>query len=129
MLIPRARRGWGGLIDELTELLHVSRHSDGFGFDLVGWLPPSPGAPSVALCLEVESSAIGTFHLSRKEWKEAMALHDSGKGSRYVVLVVARSAGSALPERLDLLSDPVELVQSGRLRKQEDGYELAYTLT
>ena len=30
------------LIDELTEFLHVSRHSDGFGFDLLGWLPPDP---------------------------------------------------------------------------------------
>jgi hypothetical protein len=32
------------LIDELTGLLHVSRHSDAFGFDLVGWLALAPEA-------------------------------------------------------------------------------------
>ena len=27
------------LMDRLTELLHVAAYSDGFGFDLLGWIP------------------------------------------------------------------------------------------
>src|SRR5262249_20786109 len=59
------------LIDELTEFLHVSRHSDGFGFDLLGWLPPDSKSEPTALRLEVKSTSDGKFHLSRGEWERA----------------------------------------------------------
>lgn len=116
------------LIDELTELLHVSRHSDGFGFDLIGWLRPSPEAHPIALCLEVKSARDGTFHLSSGEWRRALSFHDGGEGERYAILVVHRSSGSGPPKRLDLLVDPVELVNSGQLAKTDDGYKLAYII-
>lgn len=114
------------LIDELTELLHVSRRSDWFGFDLVGWLSPIPGAEPEAVCLEVKSTRDGTFHLSRNEWDRARWFHERGEGTRYAVLVVHRSRGGGPPKRLDLLADPVELVETGQLAKSDDGYELAY---
>ena len=114
------------LIDELRELLHVSRHSDGFGFDMLGWLAPSPDAPPAALCLEVKSARDGRFHLSRGEWNRARWFHELGQGERYAVLVVQRSTASGPPRRLDLLADPVALVANGQLAKLDDGYELAY---
>jgi len=114
------------LIDELTELLHVSRHSDGFGFDLLGWLRPTPDHDPIAMCVEVKSTRDGTFHLSRNEWERARWFHDAGEGDRYAVLVVHRSTGNDPPRRLDLLPDPVDLVESGQLAKEDDGYKLAY---
>jgi len=117
------------LIDELTELLHVSRHSDGFGFDLLAWLPPTPDADPMALCVEVKSTHDGTFHLSRNEWERAEWFHEQGEGQRYAVLVVHRSAGGEPPKRLDLLPDPVHLVNTGQLAKKDDGYELGYRVS
>ena len=117
------------LIDELTELLHVSRHSDGFGFDLLGWLRPAPDHDPIAMCLEVKSTRDGTFHLSQNEWARATWFHNAGQGERYAVLVVQRSAGSDPPKRLDLLPDPVNLVATGQLEKKDDGYKLAYRVS
>jgi Domain of unknown function (DUF3883) len=114
------------LIDELTELLHVSRHSDGFGFDMLAWLAPGPDRAQTAMCVEIKSTRNGSFHLSRNEWDRAQWFHDEGEGERYAVLVVHRSAGAEPPERLDLLPDPVHLVATGQLAKRDDGYELAY---
>ena len=56
------------LIDELTGLVHVSEHSDAFGFDILGWLAESEGGRPRAMCLEVKSSVGGGFHLPRSEW-------------------------------------------------------------
>jgi len=118
------------LIDELTGLLHVSRLSDGFGFDLLGWLPLETNSEPKAVCLEVKSTRGGTFHLSRNEWARASWFHhDRGEGDRYVVLVVHRSSGSDPPRRIDILADPVRLVNEERLAKVDDGYELSYRLT
>ena len=114
------------LIDELTGLLHVSRHSDGFGFDLVGWLPDSPGAPPRAICLEVKSSGGEGFNLSSAEWATAQRFSDGSEGDRYAVLVVRRSKRGGLPAGMDLLLDPVALVGDGRLRQEVDGYRMAY---
>ncbi len=114
------------LIDELTGLLHVSRHSDAFGFDLVGWLPLTPGAVPTAVCLEVKSSSGEGFHLSSSEWSLAQRLHDAGEGDRYAVLVVRRSKRGGLPSTMDLLVDPVSLFESGRLRRDVDGFKIAY---
>lgn len=115
------------LIDELTGLLHVSRHSDSFGFDLIGWLPTSPGGAPRAVCLEVKSSSTDGFHLSTSEWALAHQLHDAGKGDRYAVLVVRRGTKAGPPARLDLLVDPVGLHQSGQLSRGVDGYTIAYS--
>ena len=114
------------LIDELTELLHVSRHSDGFGFDLLGWLPSSRIRADRTLPGGQEHAGLGTFHLTRGEWERAAGFHEQGKGERYAILVVHRSSGSDPPKRLDLLPDPVHLVKTGQLTRKDDGYELSY---
>lgn len=117
------------LIEELSALLHVSRLSDGFGFDLLGWLPLQPGAKPTAVCLEVKSTRDGTFHLSRHEWGRAAWFHKRGEGERYVVLVVNRSSGSEPPQRIDILADLVHLAATEQIAKIEDGYELSYRVT
>ncbi len=50
------------------------------------------------------------------------------EGDAYAVLVVRRGAGGAVPIRLDLLRDPVRLVESKRLTKEEDTYRVRYAL-
>jgi hypothetical protein len=115
------------LIDELTGLLYVARYSDAFGFDLLGWLPPVEGAEPVAMCLEAKSSSDGTFHFSAAEWDRAAGFRDDGRGENYAVLVVRRRSGPApVPERLDLLVDPVSQCKQGRLSRRDDGYIITY---
>lgn len=117
------------LIEELTGLLHVSRLSDGFGFDLLGWLPLQPDAAPTAVCLEVKSTRDGTFHMSRHEWERATWFHERGEGERYVVLVVHRSSGSEPPQRLDIIANPVHLATTKEIAKIDDGYEFSYRVT
>jgi hypothetical protein len=114
------------LIDELTEFLHVSGHSDGFGFDMLGWLPPDSESEPTALCLEVKSTSDGKFHLSRGEWERAKWFKTHGEGEKYAILVVHRGSGSDPPKRLDLLPNPVHLVKTSQLRKRDDSYVLDY---
>jgi hypothetical protein len=114
------------LIDELSSLLHVSRHSDAFGFDMIGWLAPTPEHPPIAMCLEVKSSSTGAFNLSSGEWAGATRYHERDQGFHYAVLVVRRDADGGPPAHLDLLVDPVELVASGQLRQDVDGFRMAY---
>lgn len=109
------------LIDELSGLLHVSAHSDAFGFDLLGWIRPSDDAEPRALCLEVKSTADGSFHLSPNEWQQATLLKD-----RYAILAVRRSPKGGAPARMDLLVDPVELVKDGLLSSAPDGFKIKY---
>lgn len=116
------------LVADLAGLLHVSRHGDGFGYDLLGWLPPEEGARPRAVALEVKSSAEGGFLLSRNEWATAQRFAAGAEGDAYAVLVVRRGAGGAVPIRLDLLRDPVRLVESKRLTKEEDTYRVRYAL-
>ncbi len=113
-------------IDELSSLLHVAQQSDAFGFDLIGWIPPSPRHGGGAVCLEVKSSGGEGFHLSRNEWSVAEKLYGEGTGDRYAVLVVRRAKGSGVPAAMDLLSDPVGLEKDGHLRKEADGFQIAY---
>jgi hypothetical protein len=114
------------LIDELRGLLYVARYSDGFGFDMLGYLSPAPAADPIALCLEVKSTRDGRFHLSRAEWETALEFHAAGEGDRYALLVVHRAAANGPPARLDLLANPIDLVADGQLAKRDDGYEIAY---
>jgi hypothetical protein len=78
------------------------------------------------MCLEVKSSSGGGFHLSSGEWRLATSLHDAGEGDRFAVLVVRRSKHGGVPAGMDLLVDPVGLVDSGQLRQDVDGYQIAY---
>ncbi len=115
------------LLEEMAGLFHVSRESDAFGFDMLGWLSVGDQAPR-ASALEVKSSGDGSFHLSRNEWALARQFHDDGIGDQYAVLVVRRGTGSRPPKRLDLLQDPVDLVESRLLSKDDDGYLLRYAV-
>ena len=104
----------------------MSRHSDAFGFDLVGWLPLAPGSEPTAVFLEVKSSSGEGFHLSSSEWALAQRLHDGDEGNRYAVLAVRRGKGGGLPSTMDLLVNPVGLFESGQLRRDVDGYKIGY---
>ena len=111
---------------ELTGLLHVSEHSDAFGFDMLGWLSEAEGREPRAMCLEVKSSGGGGFLLPRSEWALAEKFHKNGEGDRYAVLVVRRAKQGGVPSGMDLLVDPVELVNAHKLRLDADGYTISY---
>ena len=114
------------LIDALTGLLHVSRYSDAFGFDLLGWLPPADGAAPHALCIEVKGSLEGKFILSSGEWSRAKQFHREGNGTSYAVLVVRRGGAAGVPSHLDLLADPYALLRGRRLKANVEGYRIEY---
>lgn len=116
------------LADELAGLLHVAQHSDAFGFDLLGWFPPDADGrhPVGAVCLEVKSSGGDTFHLSSGEWRTAERFRGT---SHYAVLVVKRAKSGGPPVAMDLLTDPVTLVEHHQLHRDVDGYVLRYSTT
>lgn len=123
---PRQDDDEDDLVASLEGLLHVSRHSDGFGFDLIGWASPEPDAPPHAMCLEVKSTSGGGFHLSSNEWRVAGELKATGAANRYAVLAVHRGKAGEVPVSMDLLVDPVGLKASGLLRLEPDGYVAKY---
>lgn len=116
-------------IEVLSSLLHVSRYSDTFGFDMVGWLPSAVSGEPRAQYLEVKSSSSEGFHLSQGQWSFAEQLNKEGKGYQYAVLVVRRGRSGGVPAAMDLLSDPVELDNDGHLRMAVDGYQVAYRVS
>lgn len=109
------------LIDELAGFLHVASHSDAFGFDMLGWIADAATGKHAPMLVEVKSSADGSFHLSPNEWACAEDF-----ASDYCVLVVRRATTSVVPERLDLLVDPAQLVDDELLSRSPDGYLLGY---
>ena len=109
------------LVEELSQLLHLSPYSDAFGFDMVGWLAPQPDAAPRAMYIEVKGSRDQSFHLSAGEWRRAREMRQD-----YGVLVVRRSHKGGPPTSLDLLTDPVALVADGPLLKADDGYVMRY---
>ena len=115
-------------IEHATDCLHASRVSDAFGFDVLGWLPPSPNEEPTPLLLEVKSTSGGTFHLSSGEWNRARQLHEAGDGAHYAVLALTRAANGGPPKSMDLLCDPVQLVETGQLRQAPDGFQISYAV-
>lgn len=55
------------LIEELSEFLHVARHSDSFRFDMRVWFPEDELSEARALAVEVKSSSDGRFFMSGNE--------------------------------------------------------------
>ena len=104
---------------ELPAFLHVSKLSDEFGFDLLGWLPAEDGTLR-ACCLEVKSSTATSFHFSLNERATSQRL-----GEEYAVVVVQRGPSEA-PDRIDVLPDPAALVSEGRILLGEDGFVASY---
>ncbi len=117
------------LVAALVGLLHASKLSDGFGFDLIGWASPAPGLPPHATCLEVKSTTGGSFHLSSNEWRVAKALTELGAANRYAVLAVRRAKSGEVPAGMDLLVDPVRLEEAGLLTLDTDGYVVRYAVS
>ena len=114
-------------IEELSNFLHVSRYSDAFGFDLMGWLPPGPQGRARAVCLEVKSSGGEAFQLSRGEWSLAKKFREDGRGSQYAILVVRRGKAGGVPNGMELLVDPKRLVDASLLRMDADGFQVTYS--
>lgn len=114
------------LIDHLHGLLHASRHSDNFGFDLLGWRAEGDDGGR-AIALEVKSSTDGGFFLSSAEWRRAEELRATpGNPASYAVLVVRRARGNAPPSAMDLLEDPCLLHSQGLLTLDTDTYQVRY---
>ena len=114
-------------IEELSGFLHVSRYSDAFGFDLIGWLPSDPPGNGKAVCMEVKSSQGEGFQFSRGEWSVAEKFHEDQIGDQYAILVVRREKAGGVPKRMDLLSNPKALVTRNLLMKEADGYQITYS--
>lgn len=112
------------LLDHLRGFMHAASISDMFGFDLLAWLFLGTQSTGQPVAVEVKSSSAGSggsFYVSRSEWKEADKLR-----SAYAVLVVGRSS-SGDPSNMDLLVDPVWLVESGQLGLDPDSYRADYS--
>lgn len=85
------------LIETLTDFVHLSRWSDGFGCDVLGWLAVADGEVACPVFLEVKSDTDRKFPMSRHEWETAERL-----ASSYGILVVLRGATPSM----ELLVDP-----------------------
>lgn len=117
------------LIDRITEFLWVAAFSDGFGFDVLGWIPDSENhAGGYPMALEVKSSS-GSFYFSSGEWAvaERMRATDDSRATYAVLAVHALRPGSDAPERMDLLIDPVYLCESEQIVREDDTYRMRYT--
>ncbi len=108
-------------LDALASFIHVAEVSDGFGFDLLGWVSPYPGADERAMLLEVKSSADRHFLVSTWEWERAGDLPDD-----YAFLIVRRGPDDEPPQGMELLPDPVRLYADGLLPKTADGWKIRY---
>lgn len=106
--------------EALADFLHLARTSDMFGSDLLGWLPALPGEEPRPLFLEVKSTKGRSALISTHEWDEAARLGDA-----YAVLLVIRDK-TGEPDAIELLPNPVALLDAGLLTLTPDGYELAY---
>ena len=115
------------LIDRITELLHVAAYSDGFGFDVLGWiLDPTETAGGYPIALEVKASS-GSFYFSSGEWScaERMRATEDTRAA-YAVLAVRRDSASGAPTAMDLLVDPVQLFEDGKIHRDVDTYRMRY---
>ena len=111
-------------IDALIAFLHVSQMSDDFGFDLIGYLPGTVGAPPEVLFLEVKSSAGRSFIVSTHEWD--VAKREDLRAS-YAFLVVQRGEGGQ-PKAMEVLRDPATLLEHKRITRRENDWRVDYVL-
>lgn len=112
-------------IDALIRFLHVSAVSDGFGFDMLGYLESEsrPDDPSAGvLFLEVKSASGRSFEVSGPEWATAEMPEVS---DRYAFLVVLRDE-KGQPAALELLTNPPSLVDKRQLSKVPSSWKVSY---
>jgi len=128
-LVGKAERATSPSADDdeqteaLADFLHLSRTSDMFGCDMLGWLSPYPGAKSQPLFLEVKSTANRQVLISATEWREAKRLRDS-----YAILLVMRGTDGEAPAAMELLPDPAAIKKAKGLTLSADTWILSYEL-
>jgi hypothetical protein len=113
-------------IEALVRMIDVSAISDGFGFDLLGWLPEADANPPEdgVIFLEVKSAGSRSFEVSAHEWEVAGL---PAVADRYAFLVVLRDQPGQ-PAHMELLRDPHHLVESKTLTKEASNWKFMYTL-
>jgi hypothetical protein len=111
-------------VDSLIRFVHVSKASDDFGFDLIGYLPGTIGQPAEVLFLEVKSSTGRSFIVSTHEWEvsEREDLRES-----YAFLVVQRGPDGQ-PKAMEILRDPPGLLAEGRVTRNVKDWGVEYLL-
>ena len=111
-------------VDSLIRFVHVSKASDDFGFDLIGYLPGTIGQPPEVLFLEVKSSTGRSFIVSTHEWEvsEREDLRES-----YAFLVVQRGPDGQ-PKAMEILRDPPGLLAEGRVTRNVKDWGVEYLL-
>ena len=105
-------------LEALARFVHVALESDGFGFDILGWVELALGDQRPML-LEVKSSPICGFLASTGEWSCA-----EEQGARYAFVCVHRRDPG--PPDMDLLLDPAQLFAQERLRREGDTWAVRY---
>ncbi len=127
-LLPKAERALDPALDHeerlqaLASFLHLSETSDGFGCDLLGWLPPYQDEEPRALAIEVKSTTGRRFFVSEHEWRVAEDIEDD-----YAFLVVLRKGREA--RAMELLPHPeaMRVAKPPRLDRTTDTWRVSYT--
>ena len=109
-------------IDELIDFVHVSKQSDDFGFDLLGFLAGTIGGNPEVLFLEVKSSAGRSFQASTHEWDVA---ERPSTRALYAFLVMPRGEGGR-PTAMEILRDPATLLDQGRITRSVNDWRVDY---
>jgi len=108
-------------LESLAQFLHLSRESDEFGCDLLGWIAADSGEGQPVF-LEVKSVDAKGFFLSAHEWARATELRD-----RYAIVAVLRGeSASDAPRSMELLPDPLQLEVDKVLEMDTDTWRVRY---
>jgi hypothetical protein len=109
-------------VEALRTFVHVSRTSDQFGFDVIGYLQLQAGGSWSPALLEVKSSRDRTFKVSDTEWRRAT---NDDIRSRYAFCIVLRG-GATTPKAIELLLDPADRLAKGQLSRDTDVWLFSY---
>ena len=109
-------------MEALSDFIHLSKESDSFGCDILGWLSPFEGSSPQPMFLEVKSDADRKFNVSENEWMQAERLAEN-----YAFMVVLRGAKNT-PAGFELLPNPHQLANAGveKLTVVPDGRIVSY---
>lgn len=106
----------------LESFVHVSRVSDQFGFDVLGFLPLYTDAEPEVAFFEVKSSKDRTFKVTATEWSRA---NDPRTRDRYAFMVILRGKGGT-PEQMEIVPDPATRHERHELELREETWEVSY---
>ena len=110
------------LILHLANFLHLSKITDDFGCDILGFMELYNNEEAKPVFLEVKGDLDQTFQVSKHEWEQAKVL-----GPNYAFLVVIRAGNrSNIKFRFELLPDPARLLDEEKLSINPDGWVVAY---